>query len=564
MLSPVDALFTLRPREISRTGSSGKNSIRGSNLSGVTGVCFVRDPALRHGFDYSARRNICADKEIDACGEDDSSDEESSDDDSPLHFRCSNLLLEPKQNTRTLNLVNTDATSECGSQRVDVRHHASHLSAGSYSSLSGVVLASCHLDGSCKLWDLASRRCIMHDICNGQRSGAGLTLRRLDIAGGNNSHKFLYQTRDPSGTVSLHDLERPLTPLLQLHTHSTSFCALSPCQTGAHCHSGTTMGGEANLVALPGADHSEAFVRDLRCDPSGNPACRVALGGRHIGTMFGSRGKYGMLTSLALCVENTSRRIVLGCGMESGTAIFYDLGASGKGHDPLSVQPGARAVKDDSWTSDAISIDLTNASSGATLDEKSQYMCCVELGKDPVLSLDLACSSSTFRRPDHAGQSCEVSGTNDKGYISNSVEHKSTVLAVGGCAGDADELSELPEQQQGTISTIKVKLALDSPKKDSNGCDMSANIRSRKRTCSVASGGKVGVSVCRFRPDGRIYAIGGWDCRLRLFGRTSSKPLTILRHEESVASMDWAGSASLSGLLATGAKNMCMEGIPPY
>jgi len=127
-------------------------------------------------------------------------------------------------------------------------------------------------------------------------------------------------------------------------------------------------------------------------------------------------------------------------------------------------------------------------------------------------------------------------------------------VAVGGCAGDADELSELPEQEQGTISTIKVKLADDSSADASKSSTMKATIRSKTHTCSISSGGKVGVSVCRFRPDGRMYAVGGWDHRLRLFGRTSSKPLAILRgHEASVTAVDWADNAALSGLLATGA-----------
>ena len=84
--------------------------------------------------------------------------------------------------------------------------------------------------------------------------------------------------------------------------------------------------------------------------------------------------------------------------------------------------------------------------------------------------------------------------------------------------------------------------------------------------CEVTSGnnevagGKPGVALCRFRPgDGRIFAVGGWDKRLRIFDRSAaakSAPLAILRgHIQSVNAMDWAPDAAESGLLATGASD---------
>ena len=70
-----------------------------------------------------------------------------------------------------------------------------------------------------------------------------------------------------------------------------------------------------------------------------------------------------------------------------------------------------------------------------------------------------------------------------------------------------------------------------------------------------------------FRPDGRVFAVGGWDHRLRIFGRTSSKPFAILRgHQESVTAMDWTGNAAFSGLLATGAGDgkVCIWRVFPH
>ena len=499
--SATDPLFTLN--------SSGSGS-------DVTGVCFVRDPtfhaASRDDIEqkqFSCQHGICSSS---------SDDDDSSDNDHlPLQFRCSDLLLGPQRYTE----------EDTGLEHTESYQHATHLSAASRGFLSGAVLASCHLDGCCKLWDLATRRCYVEAVCsNGPRGGPGLAIRRVGSGGEDAANQFLYQTRDPLGTVSLHDLNRPCTPLLQIHTYSTTFCAISPCHTGTRplVDGGIMfMGGARNLVALPTEEHSVAIVRDLRCDPTGTPAWRVTMGDEYISSMYGTRRKYGMLTSLALCVEEITQRIVLGCGMENGSALFYDLGTMRHGNGLWRIVHERSEVKD---------FNNMNAS-GENSDSDSRFMCSTMLGKDPVLCMDIV-SSFSHHKTKQGGSSASL-------------------VALAGCAGDADDLSELPEHEQGTISTIKVNLT-ESSQDESKTSVMKATIRAKKRTCSIESGGKVGVSICRFRPDGRLFAVGGWDHRLRLFGRTSSKPLAILRgHENSVTAMDWAGNSALSGLLATGA-----------
>ena len=458
MLSATDALFSLH------TSSDGKAAPNGSACSSaVTGVCFVPKKLSNDALDE--------DGDCQTDTESESSDEDVDD----LQFKCSNLLL--------------------GSQSSS-HQDASRLSAASHTSLSGVVLVSCHQDGTCKLWDLATRRCIVSDAISG-RNGPGLVVRRIG------NHQFIYQTRDVLGAVSLHDIHRPSEPIVQIYTHSTTFCQVAPCCYAATNQYNTTADGDlftsggSNLIALPTEEHSVAIIRDLRCDPTTNPMYRIDVG-----------KSYGMLTSLALCrLQETSQHLVLGCGMEDGSALFYDLRTNGS-----------------PWLMDKVE-DATEC----IADDMSKYMCRAKLGKDPVLSLDL-CSRFT--------------------------ETKTAIVAVAGCAGDTDELSELPEQDQGTVSTIKVTLAnkLTRDERSDTTIAMNASIRTKTRTCSVESGGKVGVSVCRFRPDGRMFAVGGWDRRLRLFDRASSKPLAILHgHESSVTAVDWEGNAPTSGLLATGA-----------
>jgi WD40 repeat protein len=506
--SGVDPLFTL-------------NSSRGSD---VTGVCFVRDPITSH---LTASRDDIDQNGLDtsSCSED---DEISDDDYPPLHFRCADVLLGPQRNKQESSY-----------------RQAAHLSAASRGSLSGAVLASCHVDGCCKLWDLATRRCYVEELGpnNGPRGGPGLAIRRLSTGGGDAANQFLYQTRDHLGTVSLHDLNRPCTPLLQMHTYSTTFCAMSPCHTGNL----SRISGARNLVALPTEEHSMAIVRDLRCDPRGSPAWRVALGDEYISSMYGSRRKYGMLTSLALCIQETTENIVLGCGMENGSALFYDLGAVGHGRDQWRTEPGGGEGTDTSNMND---------SGGNTFDlNESDFTCSTLLGKDPVLCMDIV---SSYSQASHI--------ITERDHNTKRVKSSASVVAVAGCAGDADDLSSLPHQQ-GTVSTIKVKLLDNSSQDVSNNSCMKATVRSKTRTCSMESGGKIGVSICRFRPDGRVFAVGGWDHRIRLFGRTTSKPLAILRgHQTSVTAIDWAGDSALTGLLASSAgdRRICIWRVFPH
>lgn len=476
MLSASDALFSLH---IPVVGDISGNAA-------VTGVCFVGQSRTGNAHDDD---DDDGDEVVLRKNENTDSDEENDDEDDKcesLQFKCSNLLLGRDDYQRNKQSYYDDAT---------------RLSAASHTSLSGVALASCHQDGTCKLFDLASRRCIVSDVSN--RDGPGLTVRRLS------TQQFLYQSRDVLGTVSLHDIHRPSEPILQLHTHSTTFCQMAPCHTessqydAANEHFSVTS-GERHLIALPTQEQSIAIIRDLRCDPTTNPIFRIDIGNDYYDNMmYQSRRSYGMVTSLALCLQEKARQqLVLGCGMEDGSALFYDLRAKGS-----------------PWLSNHVSNETD-----CNPDEISKYLCSLKLGKDPVLSLDLS--------------------RKDAGMF----------VAVAGCAGDADELSELPEQDQGTVSTINIELANDSTSSSDEANSMKASIRTKTRTCSIESGGKVGVSVCRFRPDGRIFAVGGWDRRLRLFDRASSKPLAILRgHDSTVTAVDWKENASSSGLLATGA-----------
>ena len=493
---PTDPLFTLKtPRSSSTTVTP--------DGSAVTGVCFLQDSISRSNINPLLHYD-------------------ESDSDTECNFRCSEILLGPKHSY--------DRSSETAA--------AVHFSASSHTNLHGCTLASCHHDGSCKIWDLSSRRCSVENINNSSDRKFGLAVRRLC----DSSNRFLYQTRDMMGTVTLHDMcHDPSIELMNIETRSSTFCTFSPCQIRQDVTTDNTietaiMGAESNLVALPTEFHSMAIVRDLRCDSTTQPAYRVHVGqdtdtslARY--SYYGRDNKYGMLMSLALSIQHDTRKLVLGCGMEDGSVLFYDLGHGEKGHIH--------------WVEKQTVNDNLGDSKGNTYKgEVSNYICSTKLGKEPVLSIDLTTSHA-----DH------------KKKPSNSPP---SLVAVAGCAGDADELHDLPEQDRGTVTLLKVSLSKDN---DSTS-QMKSSIRARSETCSYSSGGKVGVSIARFRPDGRVFAVGGWDRRLRIFGRTTSKPLAVLHggHSDSVVAMDWAQNSAVSGLLATGAGdgNICLYRVLPH
>lgn len=493
MLTPTDPLFTLQITNETPGGSA------------VTGVCFVGNP--------TEKSNIIA---TDDCDSDENED---------CDFKCSSILLDPHRNP---SLISSSIAA------------ATHLSAATHSNLQGYTLASCHHDGICKIWDLSSRRCIVEDINPVPERKFGLAVRRLNDA----SNRFLYQTRDEHGTVTLHDLHDPSIKMTSIQTNSTTFCTISPCQVGVNASGGvairpTDIGGESNLVALPTEFHSVAVVRDLRCDPTRQPSYRICVGQYDDSdttryNYYGRDNKYGMLMSLALSVQHDTQKLVLGCGMEDGTALFYDLGNSKKGH-MCSKNKEGNDIRLDGMTDSAVATKKKS---------RKKFMCGTKLGKDPVLSLDLATSYAD--------------GKNKK-------KSPSSLIAVAGCAGDADDLCDLPEEEQGTVTSMKVSLIHDDNETDSV---MKSTIRGRTHTCSISSGGKVGVSIARFRPDGRIFAVGGWDRRLRIFGRTSSKLLAVLHggHSNSIVAMDWASDSAMSGLLATGAGDgkICVYRVLPH
>jgi WD40 repeat protein len=358
--------------------------------------------------------------------------------------------------------------------------------------LEGRFLVSAHRDGSTLLWHLGQQRVVTSTSILKNRGPATL-LRRTDTTA-HYSQSLLFQTRDDKGTVSLHDANQPDLPTTNsTETYSQTFCAACPCDYNP------------NLVALPDRQDSVVVVRDWRLASNSKPIATIQNSTQD--------NKNGMVLSLGFSETSTAAlgRPILACGMESGKVLWYDLAMPSL---PLS------------------------RSAGSTIS-LSTSLCAIQLGRDPVLALDLVPSNCSSIIQNDARHELQAEG----------------VVAAAGLAAHRDDLIDTSEEQSGPVVVLKATRDIR------RGNTLQARIGSRRATYHVPSdsasqsAGKPGVSLCRFRPDGRLFAVGGWDKRVRLFDRNNSAaPLAILRgHTDSVNAVDWAPDAADSGVCATGA-----------
>jgi WD40 repeat protein len=321
--------------------------------------------------------------------------------------------------------------------------------------------------------------------------GPGLALRRIDPCMNSDD-----DSNAPATTVLYHT--RDVNGTVSLHDLEGS-APLLQYETHAQTFcAATPCIGNSNLLALPLNEDSFATIRDVRMSPTSHPVALIHGAGMRDFSDPSLLRQHGMLTSLALSETGSMNagRPILGCGMESGTLFFHDLAM-------LRGNQGKPATK---------------------LPQKAP--CGIQISKDPILALDMT--------PSALPETSRADGS---------------VVVIAGMAGDAADLSDLATADQGTVAIIKATLQDET---------VQARLRAKLATCQIGGDitkGKPGVSVCRFRRDGRIFAVGGWDKRLRIFDRsTSATPLAILKgHEASVNSVDWAPDATTSGLLATGA-----------
>jgi WD40 repeat protein len=136
-------------------------------------------------------------------------------------------------------------------------------------------------------------------------------------------------------------------------------------------------------------------------------------------------------------------------------------------------------------------------------------------------------------------------------------------VTIAGLAADAAEQMALHQQDRGTVAVLKTTTRIVSAgaTKEDGMTAMKARIRAKVGTCrlsdEISRDAKPGVGICKFRPDGKIFAVGGWDKRIRLYSRTSAKLLSVMRgyNEESITSLDWVANRHGEYILAAGSSD---------
>ena len=550
--------------------------------SPVSSLCFVslnanHDQGLTNSVHNGHHENNDRiDGRIDGDGRDshsDGGDSDSDSDDEEIMFRSSAILRGEtvSQNSTTSPSNSSSLGSSSGTAAV--------------TNLKGRLLVTCHHDGDLLLWDLNHQRPTSITTqqssttttntasCNNNR-GPGLAVRRTD-----NSSRFVYQTRDAKSTVSLHTVDSTRTTpsiIRSYESFSEGFCQVAPC-----C-------GNEHLLAMPygsvsserrgrNDDRSVMIVDHRAKDPAVIISILSTQSSRVSCSSNNNCNSHGMVTSLGLSVggkdseqqhsqeQQRSNRTILACGMESGTALFYDLAMPS--HPIEEYYDGRRDFGRSAQDHD----QQNNYHTESTFSTYS-------LGNEPILSMDLIPSRPTTK----ATSTEHHTSPNDE-----SSHQSHAVLAVAGLAGDAVELERLSKEEIGRIVLFKATvpnlaradgmaasqtdssyfnfqqrarlstLNIDGDNNNNNNKEKSIipvkHEKSRTKKSMGVSAGKPGVSICRFRPqDGRLFAVGGWDRRVRLFDRTHGKPMAILRgHEDSVSAFDWSHDADTSGFLAS-------------
>ena len=81
--------------------------------------------------------------------------------------------------------------------------------------------------------------------------------------------------------------------------------------------------------------------------------------------------------------------------------------------------------------------------------------------------------------------------------------------------------------------------------------------RGRLRVAPAQRLPAAGLADVAFRPDGRVAASAGWDCKLRVWHGRKHSPLAVLRwHNQQAAAVGFSGD---SRLLAAGGRDNCIS-----
>lgn len=498
-------LFTLQHSSLSQSATGND----------VASVCFL--PNVRE-VSHKALGTLANNAENGSV--DDYSTDSDSDSDFELQFKSRTMLM--AKHSQSQHLRDSHALVPANQHRSNM-YTAQHISSArdalaslSFASmqnghLTNTLLASTHASGNAYIWDLTSRR-VIHTLQDGV--GPGLAVGRVNYSDNeetaSTSEYLFHQRRNTQGSISILDPNNDFKIVRRMECHSQTFCHATT--GGSTCTDGNR--SMRDLLLSPSQHQAFAQLWDMRMPKS----IGVVHGAKMDERDLSHWNDEGMLMSLDLCHGPDS--CFIGCGMESGNVFLHDLRMlNGNGPSRDLSESKLNVVREFKTQKDVIDSDV----------------CSVSLGKDPILCLDMCRShdKDVVAVPSTAGtESNEIIGAKKK-------QTQSLVL-IAGRAADETEMLNVPEEERGTVAVIKAT----SIKGDNEYLRMDARVRAKVATCKVTSEltreGKPGVGVCRFRPDGKVFAVGGWDKRVRIYSRTSAKLLSIMKGSDaSVTALDW-------------------------
>jgi len=573
---PLRPLFILQHHTATTPNRNNGNSFIPKNDGniGVTSLTFLQNNNKQENNNFCSGDHDNAsdlnEKDLEEEFEDDDDDDgdngDNDDDDIPM-FQCRSRFMQQSQ-TQYLKQQDNKAINQ-----------ATTLTFSNKKTL----LASCHANGEAYIWDLNKRR-VAYNLISEENStshrrhqqrkhGPGLAIGRLNYNHDNDSNivpsqeLLFYHTRDDNGTITIHHLSNNESRIVDtIECHSRTFCKATSYDS---IHNNYNQNYH-NLIATPSRHESVVSLYDVRVNSTPGQTKRP-IGVFHGAGLDLKRNsnasdwrKEGMVMSIKLCDWNSY--LGLGCGMESGSLYFHDLRKFGQS-GPFITIPSQHNDEDNSYDD----CDETNHDDDDNFEFISHGSNGISLGKNPILSVDMYPSFDETIIGDRDNNDTvrdQVENTIDKANSSRSL------ITIAGMAADAADLLDLQENERGTVAVLKATLIDDNEQGqghhrtgssyDSNtnmSSRIKARIRARVGTCKLSQDasymGKPGVGICRFRPDGKVFAVGGWDRRVRIYSRTSAKLLSVLRgpNEDSLTALDWAiGDKELvqSGVLAAG------------
>lgn len=518
-MSTTKSLFTLQHYH-----SSDSQVAKGNN--DVSSLCFLPKPS-QSSFQESSNDGDSGHNKNDIESDDDSCSSDS-DSEEELQFKSRQIMTSPQHQ---LQINHTYHHPPYKSTQISSARDT-HASL----SFSHTLLASSHASGYAYLWDLTSRR-VIHTLEDEVSSkGPGLALGRVDI--GNYETKtdglLFHQRRNEEGSISIHDPNANYSIVRRMECYSRTFC---------HATASSNQSGQFNpigdLLLSPSRHAAFAQLWDLRMEKSAG----VIHGAKLDGSDVSDWNQEGMLMSLDLCHDGS--KCFVGCGMESGNVFLHDLRMLRDARMDLDHN---HCISGGNRNSDSFQMrDFITRK-----DVIETEMCSVSLGKDPILCLDMCLSQDKSEKPNKSADKIKTS------QISQSV------VLIAGKAADAMELLDLPEEERGTVAVIKATSRVnDRGNHENTEKRMSARVRAKVETCKISNElsreGKPGVGVCKFRPDGSMFAVGGWDKRVRIYSRTSAKLLAVLKgSNSSVTALDWRkieGTLDDDHVIAAGCSN---------